>query len=300
MRKLLAGTALALMVVPPLAAQQTTEGTSAASPPAGGATVVLFVPAPVPDALYASDLLGMDIYSSSEDYQGNFGDGRQVSMDLRGQWDDIGSISDIAMSPDGTTRAVIVDVGGFLGIGAHTVALDMNQVHFLRDETNRTFAAVNSSREELEAAPAYERPDQPPMTGTTPGMAPGTMAQTDGAPGMAGSGDALPTEMGPRPALEREGYVDANYEMLRAEQLQGAPVYDASDEHIGSVEQIIVSGTNIQQAVVDIGGFLGMGAHRIALDYDEMQVMTRTDGTDVRVYIDQSREQLEQRPEYEG
>lgn len=38
---------------------------------------------------------------------------------------------------------------------------------------------------------------------------------------------------------------------------------------------------------------------RIGLAFDEMQVMTNADNSDVRVYIDQTREALEQRPEYQ-
>ena len=55
----------------------------------------------------------------------------------------------------------------------------------------------------------------------------------------------------------------------------------------------------IEQAIVDVGGFLGMGEHRIGLTFDEMQVMTNADHSEVRIYIDQTRQTLEQRPEYQ-
>ena len=41
-----------------------------------------------------------------------------------------------------------------------------------------------------------------------------------------------------------------------------------------------------------------MGERRIGLAFDEMQVMTNPDNTEVRVYIDRP-ETLEQRPEYQ-
>ena len=66
------------------------------------------------------------------------------------------------------------------------------------------------------------------------------------------------------------------------------------------MEELILSQDGkIEQAIVDVGGFLGMGVHRIGLAFDEMQVMTNADNSDVRVYIDQTRETLEQRPEYQ-
>jgi PRC-barrel domain len=284
MRTLLAGTALVLMAAGPLAAQQATDG--AAAPAAGKAVREgPFLPSTVPNALYASELIGMDVYSSETDYAAEYGD-RVVEPDARSQWDDIGEINDIVLSPAGDIQGVLVDIGGFLGIGARTVALDMSQLHFLRDETDVSFAAVTSSREALEAAPEYRREmDQ------TAGVASSDAADT-AAPDMA----AAPT----RPAFEREGFTTADYDQLTADDLDQGPVYDANDENIGSVEELILSQDGkIEQAIVDVGGFLGMGEHRISLDFDEMQVMTNADNSEVRVYIDQTRQTLEQRPEYQ-
>ncbi len=257
--------------------------------------LVLFLP-DIQDPVFASDLIGMDVYSSEADYNGYRGD-QMVSSADRGQWDDIGEVNDVVMSPDGDARGILVDIGGFLGMGEHTVALNMDQVHLLRDDNDARFVAVNSTREELENAPEYQRPADRTATATT-GMdattAPGDTAAN--APAAT-----APGMMGSRPEFQREGYVTADYDKLTVEQLQDATVYDANDEDVGDVEEFIVSdGGQIQQAVIDVGGFLGMGEHRISIPFDEMQVMTNTEGDDVRVYIDQTREALEQRPEYEG
>ena len=247
----------------------------------------MFLPSTVPDALYASELIGMDVYSSETDYAAEYGD-RAVEPDVRSQWDDIGEINDIVLSPAGDIQAVLVDIGGFLGIGTRTVALDMSQLHFLRDDTDVSFAAVTSSREALEAAPEYRR-----ETDETAGAASPVAADTTdaAAPDMAAA---------PAPAFEREGFATADYEQLTADDLEEAAVYDANDENIGSVEELILSQDGkIEQAIVDVGGFLGMGEHRIGLAFDEMQVMTtpttaRSGSTSTR-----RRQTLEQRPEYQ-
>ena len=135
MRRLLASTALVLMTAGSLAAQQA---------PDGAAREGMFLPSTVPDALYASELIGMDVSSSETDYAAEYGD-RAVEPDVRSQWDDIGEINDIVLSPAGDIQAVLVDIGGFLGIGTRTVALDMNQLHFLRDDTDVSFAADKES-----------------------------------------------------------------------------------------------------------------------------------------------------------
>ena len=159
MRRLLASTALVLMAAGPLVAQQAADGAATTDVPAAGAASTggaLFLPAD-PDAIYASDLVGMDVYSSATDYTTEYGNNQPATADVRSQWDDIGEINDVVLSPDGDVLGVLVDIGGFLGIGARTVALDMSQIHFLNDEDGTRFAAVTSSREALEAAPEYQR-----------------------------------------------------------------------------------------------------------------------------------------------
>lgn len=286
MSRLLASTALALMVAGPLAAQQATDAPATSATGAAPAGE-LFLPA-MPEAFYASELIGMDVYSSATDYSAEYSD-RAVDQDARSQWDNIGEINDIVLSPTGDVQGMLVDIGGFLGIGARTVALDMGQVHFLRDESDTGFAAVTSSREALEAAPEYRR-EMDQTAGVTNADA------TDTTDAAAPDAAAVPV----RPAFEREGFVTADYAKLTAAELEDAAVYDANDENIGNVEELILSPDGkIEQAIVDIGGFLGMGVHRIGLAFEEMQVMTNADNSDVRVYIDQTRQTLEQRPEYQ-
>jgi putative membrane protein len=166
MKRLLASTALALLVAGPLAAQQATDGAATSNAPAAGAASDasgspggLFLPAN-PDAIYASDLIGMDVYSSATDYATEYGNNQPATADARSKWDDIGEINDVVLSAGGDVQGVLVDIGGFLGMGARTVALDMSKMHFLRDESGTRFAAVTSSREALEAAPEYQRQEQ--------------------------------------------------------------------------------------------------------------------------------------------
>jgi sporulation protein YlmC with PRC-barrel domain len=313
MRRLLSTTAILLLAAGPLAAQNTTEpaaeaqgGAQSASPDAVG---ILFIAAPDPEAIYGSDLIGMTVYSSDSDYEADYGSGQPVTAEMQSGWDSIGEVNDILITSAGDVQGVLVDIGGFLGLGEHTVALDMSRLHFLRDENQDMFLAVNSSQEELENAPAFQREDRTAAVGgdpTTGMMADdtadtGMMADDTANTGMMADTAAAPGMMGTRPAFEREGYTDADYAALTAEDLQGAAVYDGNDENVGSVEELVLAADGaIEEAVLDVGGFLGIGAHSVAIPFDEMQVMTNAGGDDVRVYIDQTREQLEQRPEYSG
>lgn len=52
----------------------------------------------------------------------------------------------------------------------------------------------------------------------------------------------------------------------------------------------------ISHAVLDIGGFLGIGEHRVAVPVSDLAVY-RSD-SEVRIYLPWTREQLEAVPEY--
>lgn len=65
-------------------------------------------------------------------------------------------------------------------MGSHTVALDMSQVHVLHDEAGAQFVAVTSTREQLQAAPAFERDAITTSAETPTPVPPGAMAAAPG------------------------------------------------------------------------------------------------------------------------
>ena len=118
-------------------------------------------------------------------------------------------------------------------------------------------------------------------------------------------GDNLETDrpMLRRPAnIDREGYMAIEPEQLTAEELTGTRVYGANDEDIGEVDELILSddGSTVEKVVVDVGGFLGMGEREVAVTIEELHIMRSEDGSDFRVYMDATQEELEAQPEYEG
>ena len=103
------------------------------------------------------------------------------------------------------------------------------------------------------------------------------------------------------PAFEREGYETVAMDELTTEDLTGMRVYGAEDEDIGEISELIMSadGQGIEAAVLDIGGFLGLGEHQIAVTLDELQIMR--DGAGLgRAYVDATQEELEAQPQYGG
>lgn len=74
-------------------------------------------------------------------------------------WDDIGEVNNLIVSRDGSVKAAVVGVGGFLGLGEKNVALRLGELKFLKkvgDDANDYFIVVSSNKESLEKAPEYE------------------------------------------------------------------------------------------------------------------------------------------------
>jgi sporulation protein YlmC with PRC-barrel domain len=68
----------------------------------------------------------------------------------------IGEITDVLMNREGRTVALIVGVGGFLGMGEKDVAVPFNAIEFKTKDNNRWYATMNTSKDALKAAPGYK------------------------------------------------------------------------------------------------------------------------------------------------
>ena len=60
------------------------------------------------------------------------------------------------LSQDGQVDAVLVDVGGWLGIGEKEVALGMDNLQFMSDEDGDLYLYTNLTKEQVEAQPEYD------------------------------------------------------------------------------------------------------------------------------------------------
>lgn len=65
----------------------------------------------------------------------------------------IGTISHVHRT--GSATEVVVDVGGFLGIGAKPVLLNLDQVRLMRDEGGTVHGATSWSKDQLKELPEH-------------------------------------------------------------------------------------------------------------------------------------------------
>ena len=73
----------------------------------------------------------------------------------------VGEIGDVVLTPDKKTDAVIIDVGGFLGIGEKEVAVGMDNLKFMTDKDGNKYLYTTFTKEQLEAQTAYDKGSYP-------------------------------------------------------------------------------------------------------------------------------------------
>ncbi len=95
---------ISALAVTPVLAQTNTTSSSAVS-------TGQWMTHPDANQWLVSHLKGLDVYSD--------------------QNQKVGGIDELLSNPQGQIQAVVLDVGGFLGVGVHRVAVPFNQLHFV-------------------------------------------------------------------------------------------------------------------------------------------------------------------------
>jgi sporulation protein YlmC with PRC-barrel domain len=71
--------------------------------------------------------------------------------------ENVGEVNEIILASDGKVRAVVLGVGGFLGMGERDVAIAFNALKITRDSDNDEVITVDVSKDTLTSAPQWER-----------------------------------------------------------------------------------------------------------------------------------------------
>ena len=72
----------------------------------------------------------------------------------------VGDVNDVILNADGKVASVVVGVGGFLGMGEKDVALSFDKLTFARDNDNELVVSTDATKESLQAASSYVKPDK--------------------------------------------------------------------------------------------------------------------------------------------
>jgi len=147
----------ALLIAAPAAFAQTTTTPPATSPPAASpssptspGTMKFY--SSQPGQMRASKLIGVNIKNNANET--------------------IGEINELILDKDGKIAAVVVGVGGFLGMGQREVALDYKSLNIKYDpnamtDAGATAVTVDATKDSLKAAPAWTWNRESNSGGTT-------------------------------------------------------------------------------------------------------------------------------------
>lgn len=108
--------------------------------------------------------------------------------------------------------------------------------------------------------------------------------------------------MPPEAAIKEAAKVDATLTQspgdIATSTLVGARVYNQQNEHIGEVEDIIISSSGaVTTVVIGVGGFLGIGEKKVAMPFAAMKP-EKGDNRLIKIVVDQSRENLKKQPSF--
>ncbi|MGZ8311897.1 MAG: PRC-barrel domain-containing protein [Allosphingosinicella sp.] len=97
-----------------------------------------------------------------------------------------------------------------------------------------------------------------------------------------------------RPLLDQEATVDFRHQLISSRRVEGTPVYNRTDQHLGSIHSVMIDKKNgkIAYAVLSFGGFFGLGENVYPVPWEVL-----TYDVDLDAYVvDLTREQLENAP----
>lgn len=266
---------------------KTAAATSQASTPGGYFSAA-------PEQVLASSVLGKTVYTGSDE-----------------QGEAIGDVNDVVINASGGAEAMVIGVGGFLGIGEKDVAVGFDRVSW-SDRDGQRIIVVSATKEELQAAPEFDRtalmsgvaatgPENgsaaapvitdetaeaaPPVTGTTP-----QMSDPDINP---------PVDPGTTAATPPDEMKLVDPALIGADKLIGIEVKVADDTKVGEIGDVLLDKNGKAEAyVIDVGGFLGIGQKQVAMSAQSVEVMADASGT-MTIYSPFTKAQLETQAAYD-
>jgi sporulation protein YlmC with PRC-barrel domain len=279
-RNLLATTALATLLATTVYAQQDPaapaaapgEKTQPAAPSDQAAPSVMRA-----EGYLATNLIGENVYNGTGDNAENIGD-----------------VNDLVIAKDGKVEAVVVGIGGFLGMGEHNVAVEFPQLSWAEKPGDR-WLVYPATKEQLQALPEFDRKAYEPAPVPVASTDPAAPAATD----QPAAAKPAATDTTTTAAIDKSTLKEVPSGELRTEELTGTTVYGANDENIGEISDIVLTQDGkVDAVIIDVGGFLGIGEKPVAVGFDKLTFMTDKNGNKY-LYTTFTKEQLDAQAAYD-
>jgi PRC-barrel domain protein len=239
--------------------------------------------AEIGDAALASQLIGETVYASEAENA-----------------ETIGEVNDLIVANDGDVDAAVIGVGGFLGVGEKNVAVSFDSLKLVTDKDGDRFVVLEATKEELQKAPDFDvqaavTPAEP-ADKTAEAPAPRTNDMASETPQTVSP--TAPTEAPVASVPGRDKLKSVDVGTISSDDVIGATIYSADDENVGEIGEVIMTDDGkIEAAVVDVGGFLGIGAKSVAIAFESLDFRADENGN-IYVYTTFTEDQLQAAAEY--
>ncbi len=238
-----------------------------ATPPAGAAAPATQMPSQVD----AQKLIGRNIQNT--------------------QNETIGEIESIMMSPTGKADAVVVGVGGFLGMGKKDVAIKWDQLTIAENGEKVT---VPMTKEQLKALPEYTYKDEKYRGKVIPYGTVGAAPDATSPRVAADTRATAPRTDAARTASPAAGAVG----VVGASSLVGLDIKNAAGDTIGEIKDVVLDGSGqVSKVMFGTGGVLGLGERVVPVGWDQIRVTRDSNGA-IQGTTTLSKEELATLPEY--
>jgi sporulation protein YlmC with PRC-barrel domain len=200
----------------------------------------------------------------------------------------IGSVDSVMLGREGSVQAVVVNIGGFLGLGERNVAIDWADIRLSPDGKKVTTALT---KDQLKALPEFHYAAD--VKRGTAFTAPTGTARRDST----ASADRDSAAKAP-PATKNGPTVDiSSLTAYKSSAIVGAKAVSVNDENVGEVKELLIGANGlVRGALISVGGFLGIGERNVVVDWRDLAITK--DGKNVRVLVKLNRDQLKALPEY--
>lgn len=284
----------------------------------------------------ADTLIGQTVYAPEQGTEAEI-DLSAGFADVPENWEEIGEIGDVLIDTSGSISSVVIDVGGFLGMGERDIRVELADIQIVPDTDGMDsyFAVYTGDRATIEEADLFdtEAAEEGGFTSIGPagahdmmmdgdasmsddsaGMTDDSAAMTDDAAAMMDdsgdmtddsadmtddSADAADSAFDASDRPDREGLEEIAASSVTTEELQGARVYGSVDGWMGDISDLVLNEEGqVSHIVIDVGGWLGIGVHPVALSFEEIDLRRENDGDSIYAFVDFTQEELESMPEW--
>ncbi|MFU8863880.1 MAG: PRC-barrel domain-containing protein [Rhodobacterales bacterium] len=202
----------------------------------------------------------------------------------------VGVITDVILNADGDAVGLVIDAGGYLGIAANEIRLPMEDVSFVPDHQLGL-----QPMGQQEAASAQE-----PVAFSVVYIGDPAAFQLSENFDEAQSAELGETRGSASWGQPEQDWQEISISAVTPDELLGAPVYGSQNEWIAQISELSLDqNVQVENVIVDVGGFLGTGTKPVALPIEDVQLRVYG-GTELRAYIPYTEVQLDDMEAWES